>query len=223
MLVETTTDAATTTEGASSQAATTDAAAAPATAATTDAAAQQQTSQGQQTQDAANTAEGDGKEGDKATQDTKPVVPEKYEINFPEGLTLDEDGVSAFSEFAKDAGLSNEQAQLFADKLAPALQARQTSVLAKAVDAWTAESKADKEFGGDKLNENLAVAQKAVKEFGTPELNKLLKETGLQNHPEIIRAFYRAGKAISEDRFVPSGAGARAAGKDPAKSLYPNQ
>ena len=71
--------------------------------------------------------------------------------------------------------------------------------------SWSESSRTDKEFGGDKLNENLAVAQKAMNAFGTPELRAVLNKTGLGNHPELIRAFVRAGKAISEDTFVPGG------------------
>jgi hypothetical protein len=59
--------------------------------------------------------------------------------------------------------------------------------------------------------------------FGTPELRTLLNESGLGNHPEVIRMMYRAGKAISEDRFVAPSAGGPTGSKDFAKSLYPNQ
>jgi len=39
----------------------------------------------------------------------------------------------------------------------------------------------------------------------------------------VIRAFYRAGKAISEDSRVINGQqGNQPAGKDTAKALYPN-
>ena len=217
------TDTATNTEGATSQPANTDAAAASANAAPADASNGQQASNAQPTQDAANTAEGDGKEGDKGTQDIKPDVPEKYEFTLPENVQMDEAAVNAFSEFAKEVGLSQEAAQKMIDKMAPAMQARQAEAFQATRESWGESSKADKEFGGEKLTENLAVAKKAMDAFGTPELRTLLNESGLGNHPEIIRAFYRAGKQISEDRFVPSGQGGRAGGKDPASSLYPNQ
>jgi hypothetical protein len=98
---------------------------------------------------------------------------------------------------------------------------------------WETASKSDKEFGGDKFDANLAVAKKALDAFGTPELRALLgpydpknnpKGTGLGNHPEIIRAFLKAGKAISEDKFV-SGTRAPAAltNASAANALYPNQ
>ena len=64
------------------------------------------------------------------------------------------------------------------------------------------------------------VAKKALETFGTPELRTLLNESGMGNNPEVIRAFYRVGKAISEDKFV-SGKATPADAND-ARSLYPN-
>jgi hypothetical protein len=46
------------------------------------------------------------------------------------------------------------------------------------------------------------VAKKALDAFGTAELRSLLNESGLGNHPEVIRFMFRAGKAISEDSMV---------------------
>ena len=89
------------------------------------------------------------------------------------------------------------------------------------VKGWVDAAQADTEIGGPNLAQNVAVAKKAMDKFGTPELSKLLDETGLGNHPEIVRAFYRAGKAISEDRFV-GGGGPGFGSVDPAKRLFPN-
>jgi len=218
------TEAATTTEGAASEAGTDTGTSAPAQTTGEGTATQQQSADGTQTQDAANTAEGDGDQGNAGDkQDAKPDVPEKYEFKLPDGVQMDDAGIEAYSEFAKEAGLSQEAAQNLMSKLAPVMQTRMTEAIQQARSSWGEASKADKEFGGEKLQENLSVAQKAMKTFGTPELRTLLNESGLGNHPEIIRAFYRAGKAISEDNFVPSGTKAPGGSKDLAKSLYPNQ
>jgi len=88
---------------------------------------------------------------------------------------------------------------------------------------WTEQARADKEFGGAQLKDNLVIANKALGQFGTPELVSLLKETGLGNHPEIVRAFYRAGKAISEDTFVKGSMTSPQSNRDYASHLYPNQ
>ena len=65
--------------------------------------------------------------------------------------------------------------------------------------------------------------------FGTDALKSLLTESGLGNHPEVIRFMYRAGKAISEDSYVGNSEGANAKGNVPkdfngiANALYSNQ
>jgi hypothetical protein len=127
--------------------------------------------------------------------------------------------LEAFSESAKEANLSQDAAQKLLDKVAPALQARADEQIKAVHQQWTEASTADKEFGGEKLKENLGIARKALDQFGTPELKTFLEASGLGSHPEVIRMLYRTGKAISEDKFV-SGAPGGASQVDPASVLY---
>lgn len=188
------------------------------------AAGDQATQQQQQVTDGQNTqgqqAEGAKTEGDQGNTEQKPGAPEKYEFVAPEGLKFDEAVVGAFSEVAKELNLPQDAAQKVLDKMAPVMAARQAEQMEAARTEWAGSSKADKEFGGDKLEENLGIAKKARDAFATPELRTLLDETGLGNHPEVIRFFYRAGKAISEDKVV--GGKATPASASDARSLYPN-
>lgn len=150
-------------------------------------------------------------------------APEKYEdFKAPEGLTFDSNVIGQFSEVAKELNLPQDKAQLLLDKMGPVLASRQIEQLQTARTEWVGQVKADKEYGGDALPENLAVAKKALDTFGTPELRTLLNESGLGDHPEVIRLFYRAGKAISEDGFV-AGKPNGGTNPDPAKRLFPNQ
>ena len=186
---------------------------------------QQQATEGQNTQGQqaeGSKADGQQAEGTKTEgEQGKPQgAPEKYEFKAAEGTTFDDAVIGAFSEAAKELNLSQDAAQKVLDKVAPVIQARQAEQIAVAHAAWADSAKADKEFGGDKLGENLAVAKKALETFGTPELRTLLNESGMGNHPEVIRAFYRAGKAISEDKFI--GGKATTADANDARSLYPN-
>ena len=151
----------------------------------------------------------------------KPAAPEKYEFKAPDGQQFDPEVLKAYEGVARELGLSQEGAQKVLDAVAPKLQEQQQAIIDKAQAQWAESSKADKEFGGEKLKANLAVAKKALDKFGTPELRKLLDDSGLGNHPELIRAFYRAGKAISEDGFV-SGSARSSPNADPAKRLFPN-
>lgn len=147
-------------------------------------------------------------------------APEKYDFKAPEGQRFDDSVLGAFSEVAKELNLSQSAAQKMLDKVAPVIQARQLEQIEAVRTAWAESAKTDKEFGGDKLNESLSVAKKALDQFGSPELKKLLNESGLGNNPEVIRVFYRAGKAISEDTFV--GGKAPKANANDARTLYPN-
>ena len=165
---------------------------------------------------------GDGAEGDAdETKDEgeKPEgAPEKYEWAAPEGVTLDESIMGSLSEVAKELNLPQAAAQKLVDKIAPVMAQRQVEQFEALRTEWRQASSSDQEFGGAKLTENMAVAKKALDAFATPEFRQLLEQTGMGNHPEVIRTFYRAGKAISEDGLV-SGSAPKAP-RD-ARSLFP--
>ena len=57
---------------------------------------------------------------------------------------------------------------------------------------WANAAHSDPELGGRAL----AAARQAVERFGGARLKQALEETGLGNHPEVIRAFYRIGRAM---------------------------
>lgn len=212
---ETVTQAQNTTEAASSSqqtASTETAATLLGTETKTEQAASEQT-QATETKTEATKAE----EKTETTTDAKVGAPEKYE--FAEADKYDATILGTFSEAAKEANLTQDAAQKFLEKVAPAVQARTDEQVKAVHQQWTEASTADKEFGGEKLKENLGVAQKALKTFGSPELRTFLESTGLGSHPEVIRMLYRAGKAISEDGFVAGTAGAKST-VNPAAVLY---
>lgn len=155
-----------------------------------------------------------------------PGAPEKYEdFKLPEGVTFEAERLSKFTEWAKAKNLSQEDAQAALD-MATDTQKAALDQIQQGIEAqrqeWAASSKADKELAGDdgkKFDENLAVAKSALDKFATPELKAFLDASNLGMHPEMLRAFYRIGKAISEDSFVPGGRGN--AGNSIAQRMYP--
>lgn len=167
-----------------------------------------------------------GNEPDKKPDEGKPAprAPAEYaDFTLPDGATLAPEVKAMLTDAAKNLDLTQEQAQKLVE-----LDLKRNQQFTERVNAqgtqWLNELPSDKEFGGEKLSENLAIATKAIDAFGTPELKKLLNETRLGNHPELIRVFYRAGKAISQDsRFVAGGSGNQPAKGDAAAALYPNQ
>ncbi len=159
-----------------------------------------------------------------AAQASEPV----YTFSSPEGTEFDGEVMKTYGDAAKELKLDPKAAQQLLDKVAPVMQARQAEQLTQMRNEWMEASKADKEFGGEKLTENLAVAKKALDAFGSQELRTLLNESGLGNHPEVIRFFLKAGKAISEDRYVNGNRGEGQGNQNRdfegyAKALYGNQ
>lgn len=65
----------------------------------------------------------------------------------------------------------------------------------------TAEASLKKEWGG-LYDNNLRVMGTALKQFGGDDLMKYLSETGLGNHPAMIKAWYNIGKNMQEDTIV---------------------
>ena len=156
-------------------------------------------------------------------------VPEGFEIN-PEllgefkttlaGMQLSQEqaqlltdlGVKqAQSLLGRAAELSHQQQTALAEAFrvgegsVKAAEYQQPEFIKAQTDAWIAAVKADKELGGDRLAENLATAKKALNALGSPQLQELLDKSGLGSHPDLIRAFYKAGKMIAEDGVVMAG------------------
>ncbi|EDT1794292.1 peptidase [Salmonella enterica subsp. enterica] len=163
-------------------------------------------------------ADGDKPQDDKPTDGDNPAdkpddkehkqegAPEKYEFKPAEGQELDAAALEQFEPIARELNLTNEQAQkmvdLYGSKIMPMVQQQQVEAWQKTTEQWAADVKADKEIGGDKLTSNLSAAQRALAQFGTPELKEYLEGTGLGNHPELVKAFVKVGKAMSEDGMV---------------------
>lgn len=158
--------------------------------------------------------EGENPQGDKPADGDKPDddkgkkpegAPEAYEFKAAEGVELDTEALKDFEPVARELNLTNEQAQKLVDaypKILAGVQQRQADAWQKQTEGWAEAVKADKEIGGDKLESNLSAAQRALDQFGNPELKEYLNVTGMGNHPELVKAFVKIGKAMSEDGMV---------------------
>lgn len=163
--------------------------------------------------------------GDKPEPEAKAEVPEKYEFTAPEGTELDSKAVELFEPVARELGLSNDQAQKLAGlwpQLQEQMQQRQAESWGQQVEKWAADTKADKEIGGEKLTVSVGHAQKALDTFASKEFREFLDSTGLGNHPEMVRAFAKVGKLMSEDSFV-TGQGNGSPKNDLVEAFYPSK
>lgn len=172
---------------------------------------------------------GEGKttEGEGAPQgETKPEGGGKgkestevdYTFEFPEGIEVNEAELNDFKAAAKELKLDADGAKKLVALRTKYAQA-QAEAHTEMVEKWAADATTDKEYGGDKFQENLGIANKALETFGSPELREFLKTTRLGNHPELVRLMYRIGKGISEDKFVKPGA-TTGANKSAADVIY---
>lgn len=155
-----------------------------------------------------------------------PKAPENYAFKAPDGQSFAPDVIGKFGEVAKALDLPQEAAQQILDQVAPALQAQSMQAVSSFYkdigglpETWADQVRADKEIGGDKFADTMSLAAKARDAFGSAELLAVLNKTGLGDHPALIRAFARVGKAISEDTFVSGGSGAKAPASHASK-LY---
>ena len=174
-------------------------------------------------QDGAGGSDNDGS-GNDADDSSGQGAPENYEaFTLPEGMELDKSLVEGVTPIFKELGLDQGSAQ----KLVDAYNAAQTQrgeadneAQADMVKGWNEELKADKDFGGDKFDENIATAKKAIKEFGSPELTDMMNSTGIGSHPEFVKFVFKIGSMMSEDSFRHSGDGAGGEKKGHAQILY---
>lgn len=169
---------------------------------------------------------------DPATDGDKPAgPPDAYELTAPEGMALNKEALDAAVPVFRELGLSNEQAQKlmpvageFAKKIADGFNQQIISQVAADRKAWLDTAKADPEIGAGNWDKTLATAAQGLDRLGFPKgspLRVLLDESGLGNHPDMIRAWARVGKAVGEDsEFVRSEQGGTAKKSD-AELFYP--
>lgn len=153
------------------------------------------------------------KEAEEAAAKNKP--PDKYDVKLQEENSLPPERVTKIVAFAKELGFSNEQAQKAVSLVEEAVLEHKTAELETVNQLrdveWPKQAKEDKEIGGENFKANVEIAKRALNKFASKELNKLLKETGMGNHPEVLRVFVKIGKAMDDDSLV---LGSTATGKE---------
>lgn len=183
-------------------------------------------------------AEGDTQDEDKPKDDLKAegddVVPEgNYAAvldaeAFP-GIEINNEVLERVSPILKAKGFTqgefNQLLPEVAGLVAQTRDATQQAVvdaIATTRKAWADASLADTEIGGtaENLARSRAVSAKAIDHFGGVEFRKFLDETGLGNHPQMIRTMRKVGEEISESTFHPPGDSQERTNVAPEAKLY---
>jgi hypothetical protein len=160
----------------------------------------------QKSDDAALTSGEEGKQAD-AKSDADAEAETVYdEFTMPNGVEVDEEAMAVFLPMIKEFDLDQGQAQrlvdMYTNQVVATAEAQRTAYEDR-VSGWLDRGASDKEIGGDKADEALSLANKAMREFGSNSLKASMDETGVGNHPEMIRFMSRVGRAIGEDKIIP--------------------
>lgn len=146
------------------------------------------------------------------------------DFTLPEGVEVDAETLSEARTLLGDMKLPQEQAQRLVDFYAGKIRRFgevQAESWMKLNEKWVGDFKTDREIGGDRIQETVAAATRAMDRFGTPGLREALIMTGAGNHPEVIRFVARVGRATAEDRFVAAAGASAGATRSAAEVLYP--
>lgn len=144
-------------------------------------------------------------------------VPENYEFNLGEGLTITDEQKTAFTAIAKDAKLSQAQA----DSLLKMHSEIINGYIHAAEDA-VEKNIAECQKLGLTSQENLGFARTAVNTFGGSEAMQVLIDTGAINHPAVCKLFVTIGQLISEDKPADTHAGGGKGTPRAEDILFPN-
>ena len=123
----------------------------------------------------------------------------------PEGYDFGDDPDNEL-EFYRNAthqlGLTQEQAQNMLELYA-SVQEEQNEADNQATADFAVDSQIQlKREWGANYDGRLDQAQRAFNQFATPEFISLMDETGLGNHPELVKAFAKIGATMGEDRLI---------------------
>lgn len=167
--------------------------------------------------DGSGNASGDGSGNPAGDGGGAGEVPENYEFNLSEGLTITDEQKTAFTAIAKDAKLSQAQA----DSLLKMHSEIINGYMHAAEDA-VEKNIAECQKLGLTSQENLGFARTAVNTFGGSEAMQVLIDTGAINHPAVCKLFVTIGQLISEDKPADTHVGGGKGTPRAEDILFPN-
>jgi hypothetical protein len=165
-------------------------------------------------------ADGKGKKADTAAAETPAGPPDKYELTVPEGGRLDDADLKRFESMAREQGLTNDEAQAALDL--------EDAYLAQRTETLLSETKADKDYGGDKLAESQRLARAVIDRVRPAgharreSFIRFLNKGGDGNHIEVVSFLADLGRMMGEDSRAAGGAGGGGSKKTAEEIMYPN-
>jgi hypothetical protein len=146
-----------------------------------------------------------------------------YDLTMPDGVALDTALLSTAAPLLRDAGVSRDQAQ----KLVPIVMQVQERYIRQQYDEfelakaeWARATSNDPNIGRGNFKETRRLVDVALNAAGAgpkSEFSQLLAESGLNNHPAVLRVLRFFGQQIEA-----KGTKARPRGQSAAERLYPD-
>lgn len=135
----------------------------------------------------------------KPADDTPPPPTDAdYKFELPEGFELADDVKQSVIDLAKEANVSPEVANKFVQKHAE-LKQQELSNAKATIESWRQETIADPEVGGQYIQQTMKNVNAALAVPHGAEVAEILKQTGLQNHPAMVKFLNQYGKMIKTD------------------------
>ena len=132
----------------------------------------------------------------------RPAEPGAYkfsDVKVESGVAVDQEKLTALRAKFHEIGLTNDQAdQIYKYYLGSIDATAQSEKNAAQSRQQAAINTLKQEFGAD-FDNNVALAKAVVQQHGSPELVQFLNESGLGDHPQLVKFLYRVSKITAED------------------------
>jgi hypothetical protein len=133
----------------------------------------------------------------KPKAEARPGAPEKYDWKIQGDPSRVQAITKSLEPMARKLGMSNDEIHGVFDTFTSIAEQGKKDVLKQ----WATTLESDKEFGGDKLEETLALANSVVEQYGDDEFRGLLDQAGLRHNPAVVKLLARVAKDVGGDRM----------------------
>lgn len=139
----------------------------------------------------------------------RPKSHEEYDLNGIVPENYNQSIVEEFKQKAYETGMSTDGVRKMAEWYKNVeLKQREAFEKSKQAQADLHLLELKKDFGVN-FDKEISYARKALDAYTDPAFRKYMDDTGLGNHPALVKAFSKIGRELSEDRLVQSETAAR--------------
>lgn len=132
------------------------------------------------------------------------------ELKLPDTLTVNDDALGAFKDWAVTNGIKPEEAQKAIDMFGSQLTA-QADVFANAqkqawdttITAWKADLAKEPAFAGDKAAGAQAIIGRALDVYGDQSTRDAFDLTGAGHNPAVVKFVHKMALALDEGNLIP--------------------